>query len=286
MLAVLMVVLLVGCGGVPQATQAELDSLRQEKATWQADGAELSQLQVGQVIWQKDQIELNQLRGEKSTWQEQQGQIDEQANQIKEFKNEIAKNLDQIAERNQKIGEQNLQLAEIERENTELVSQNAELEKAIESLREPLPSPQEEVVTTIVRARFLVLLRNYYPNAAIHYGPLEVPLVSREFMEEFLAADRTDFLPGCREINKDLCDHLAFRLKDRWVRAGHPPYALGLLKGERPFPGGLHWRNIFIVMEGERLVIYEIIPKYDRLVKIEKPNPNTYRILFSNRDPI
>ena len=97
--AVLMVVLLlVGCGGVPQATQAELDSLRQEKATWQADEAELSRLQTEQQTWQENQAELSQLQAEQKTWKSNQAELSRLLGENKELKAKLAEASDGLPE--------------------------------------------------------------------------------------------------------------------------------------------------------------------------------------------
>ena len=48
----------------------------------------------------------------------------------------------------------------------------------------------------------------------------------------------------------------------------------------------MHWRLVFITREGSALVVYEVVPKYDKLEKVEPYSAKTDRIVFSNFDPV
>jgi len=191
---------------------------------------------------------------------------------------------DQLAEQRAQLeADYGSQLAELEEVITTLEVEN-------ESLRAPTPKVSAKVVGTITFKGLIQLAEAYFTDpkvgrktSAWTKGPY--PLVSLETLKAFLGKDDTDKCPPCRLANRNICDEYAFRLKDRWIRAGLPGHSLSLIKREKITGRGmtLYWSCIFITKEEGQFIIYEVVPYTDEIIRLEKPDTEVYYVLIADR---
>lgn len=182
------------------------------------------------------------------------------------------------------------QVADLEDQITSFEQDIADLEAENEGLKQPaLGKIPAEVVGTVTLEELLQLSNEFFPNAtgggisSLTRNPH--PLVSLETLKDFLAKDNSDWNPPCHETSYNLCDELAFRLKDRWIKAGLADHSLGFIKLKITTPEGekLQWLNVFITKEGGELTVYKVDPHNDTVTKITEPDPDVVYIFIGDR---
>lgn len=181
----------------------------------------------------------------------------------------------QVEEISAVLGERDAEIFKLEEEK-------AELQIEMEYLKEPALKMSAKTIGRVTFDELKELAREFFPNASRNTGSYvkePYPLASIETLEEFLKEDSTNRVSSFHLNRVNALDELAFRLKDRWIRAGLPPHSLGLIKCERIIKGEkqMGWRNIFITIENDELVIYEVWAFLDKIEKIEEPNLETYK---------
>lgn len=209
---------------------------------------------------------------------EKAAQIEEQEAQINEL--EV-----QIVAFNSTIEAKDTEIAELEEENTKL---KTEIEK-IEFLKiqaSQMDSAEIEIVGTITGRETVKLQQKFFPKAfrtteARITKSLDSPqeLVSLQTLKRFLAKDKTYCgmaASFCRKTKNPGVDELAFRLKVHWMMAGIPPWSLGLIRTE------VGWYNIFLTVENDEYVLYEVIPLTEEIIKLEKPDSKVCRAMMGD----
>lgn len=235
-----------------------------------------SQEKISELEGQLAELNLS-VQEQQELLQQKEGEIAEKEEQLSGLSGSLAELVKEKEQLANQLGEKDAQLAATEQEKSEL-------EQELEFLLASSVAPQVEVVATISANELSRIIREYYPNTSYGVSGSSFQLISRATLEDFLA-NYNIFFPQSRETAKDLCDELPYRLKVRLFEAGFPNSALGFLKGERVLPSGrsgLLWINVFVTKEDGKFVVYEVIPKYKLILKVEEPNYNTYVVRFSS----
>jgi len=207
------------------------------------------------------------------------GQIDELESQIATLQDDKAVVEAERDELDSNLEKKDVDISKLEEEKAELLTK-------IEYLEEPMPTYSNvKIVGYISFTQTVELQRDFFwdcpgrTSSFIGKGPF--PLVGVETLEKFLADDMTERLPGCSPNSYNACDELAFRLKDRWIKAGLPPWSLNLVKVERSqFGIDMSWQNLFLTKENGQFVFYEVNARSDRITKLEGEPQMEYRFTY------